>query len=456
VSARTPRRLVAVLAAGWLIPGPTAGQEAKTLDELLRMVEQGRVREEQEHRERESRFREERDQQERLLIEAREARAAQERLSERHENTYDENELRIVDVTEQLTRRLGSLRELFGVLQQVAGDTQGILESSVTTAQFPGRGEFLIELTRKTSSASTLPSIEEIERLWFLVQQEMTETGKVVRFRATVITVDGREVEQEVARVGGFNIVSSGKYLQYTPETGNLSELGRQPKPRFTGTTRELLEAREGTVTVGIDPTRGQILAAYLERPGLRERVDQGGVVGYIIIALGVLGLLIALERLVMLGRASAKVSAQLRTDEPREDNPLGRVLQVAREHDKADVETLELKLGEAVFRETPKLTRALLFLKIISVVAPLLGLLGTVTGMIVTFQAITLFGTGDPKLMAGGISQALVTTVLGLTVAIPMVLLHTLVSGRSRRILHVLQEQSAGIVAERSEQAMT
>ncbi len=456
MSARTPRRLVAVLAAGWLIPGPTAGQEAKTLDELLRMVEQGRVREEQEHRERESRFREERDQQERLLIEAREARAAQERLSERHENTYDENELRIVDVTEQLTRRLGSLRELFGVLQQVAGDTQGILESSVTTAQFPGRGEFLIELTRKTSSASTLPSIEEIERLWFLVQQEMTETGKVVRFRATVITVDGREVEQEVARVGGFNIVSSGKYLQYTPETGNLSELGRQPKPRFTGTTRELLEAREGTVTVGIDPTRGQILAAYLERPGLRERVDQGGVVGYIIIALGVLGLLIALERLVMLGRASAKVSAQLRTDEPREDNPLGRVLQVAREHDKADVETLELKLGEAVFRETPKLTRALLFLKIISVVAPLLGLLGTVTGMIVTFQAITLFGTGDPKLMAGGISQALVTTVLGLTVAIPMVLLHTLVSGRSRRILHVLQEQSAGIVAERSEQAMT
>ena len=118
----------------------------------------------------------------------------------------------------------------------------------------------------------------------------------------------------------------------------------------------------------------------------------------------------------------------------------------------KADLETLELKLGEAVFRETPSLTRSLLFIKIISVVAPLLGLLGTVTGMIVTFQAITLFGTGDPKLMAGGISQALVTTVLGLTVAIPMVLLHTLVSGRSRRILHILQEQSAGIVARFSE----
>jgi biopolymer transport protein ExbB len=160
---------------------------------------------------------------------------------------------------------------------------------------------------------------------------------------------------------------------------------------------------------------------------------------------------LIAIERLIVLATTSGKVTTQLKEETPSLDNPLGRVLQAAEENKDADIETLELKLGEAVFKETPKLTRALLFIKLISVVAPLLGLLGTVTGMIVTFQAITLFGTGDPKLMAGGISQALVTTVLGLTVAIPMVLLHTFVSGRSRRILHVLQEQSAGIVAERS-----
>jgi len=173
--------------------------------------------------------------------------------------------------------------------------------------------------------------------------------------------------------------------------------------------------------------------------------------VGYVIIGLGVIGLLLALERLVSLSLISGKVSAQLKNDTPDPGNPLGRVLQVAQNLDTNEVETLELKLGEAVYRETPRLTRSLLFIKIISVVAPLLGLLGTVTGMIVTFQAITLFGTGDPKLMAGGISQALVTTVLGLTVAIPIVLLHTLVSGRSKGILHVLQEQSAGIVATRS-----
>jgi biopolymer transport protein ExbB len=337
------------------------------------------------------------------------------------------------------------------VLQQVTGDTQGLLENSVTSAQFPDRSDFLVRLNSKLSSDSSLPTIEEIEQLWFLLQQEMTETGKVVKFPAKVIATGGQEIETDVVRVGGFNIVSSAGYLQYTPETGNLSELGRQPQGRFTKTAAELVKATSGSVVFGVDPTRGQILATYLDRPGLSERISQGGLIGYVIIGLGIIGLLLSLERLITLSLIGGKVSAQVKNPKPDAGNPLGRVLMVAEEHGDSDLETLELKLGEAIFKETPKLTRSLLFIKIISVVAPLLGLLGTVTGMIVTFQAITLFGTGDPKLMAGGISQALVTTVLGLTVAIPIVLLHTLVSGRSRHIMHILQEQSAGIVAARS-----
>ncbi len=429
-------------------------QTAADLDDLLRMVQEGRTGDEAAQRQREADFRAARDQQQQLLADARRQLREAERLSERLENTYNDNDLRIVDVAEQLDRRLGSLKELFGVLQQVTGDTRAFLEISVTSAQFPGRGEFLRELSRKLASDAALPSIEEIERLWFLMQQEMTETGKVVRFPATVIARDGRELQEDVVRVGGFNLVAKGRYLQYTPETGNLSELGRQPQGRFTKTTAALLDATAGSVVFGVDPTRGQILATYLDRPALRARIDQGGLIGYVIIGLGVIGLLLAIERLVSLGLASAKVTAQLKNETARNDNPLGRVLLVAGEHGTSDVETLELKLGEAVFKEVPKLTRSLLFIKIISVVAPLLGLLGTVTGMIVTFQSITLFGTGDPKLMAGGISQALVTTVLGLTVAIPIVLLHTLVAGRSKRILHILQEQSAGIVAARSGRA--
>ena len=255
----------------------------------------------------------------------------------------------------------------------------------------------------------------------------------------------------EVARVGLFNIVADGKYLIF--EDGDLAELPRQPEAgRFTGSTSDLLSSAGGMVRFGIDPTLGGVLKTYVARPNLVERIQQGGLVGYLIIALGIVGLLISIERMIVLGAASQKVTAQLATETPNSNNALGRVLSVYVNNKATDTETLELKMSEAIFKETPALNRALLFIKIISVVAPLMGLLGTVTGMIQTFQAITLYGTGDPKLMAGGISQALVTTVLGLTVAIPMVLLHTLVSGRSKRIVQVLQEQSAGIIAEHAE----
>ena len=187
-------------------------------------------------------------------------------------------------------------------------------------------------------------------------------------------------------------------------------------------------------------------------RPNLIERIQQGGIVGYLVIALGLFGVGLAIERLIKLVNADRKVTAQLESDVISDDNPLGRVLSVYEDNKTVDTETLELKMAEAVFKETPELNKGLLLIKVISVVAPLMGLLGTVVGMINTFQAITLYGTGDPKLMAGGISQALVTTVLGLTVAIPTTLLHTIVSGRSRKVTQIIQEQGAGIIAEHSE----
>jgi len=190
-----------------------------------------------------------------------------------------------------------------------------------------------------------------------------------------------------------------------------------------------------------------------VETPTIAEKVDQGGIVGYSILSLGAVGLLIAIWRFMGLSSDSRRVSAQLKRDSANTDNPLGRVLAAYESNRNADTETIELKLSEAALKEMPGLTKGLLFIKVISVVAPLMGLLGTVTGMIKTFQVITLYGAGDPKMMAGGISQALVTTVLGLVVAIPMVLLHTIVSGQSRKIVNILQSQSAGLIAEHSEQ---
>ena len=221
------------------------------------------------------------------------------------------------------------------------------------------------------------------------------------------------------------------------------------------GWAKELASSTEGLHRFGVDPTGpsgGSFLAALINSPNIEERWHQGGYIGYAITAVGIFGFILALYRLVVLSAVSAKVSSQLKTDKAKDNNPLGRVLKVHEDNPSMDTETLELKLSEGILRETPKLESGLNLLKIIAAIAPLMGLLGTVTGMIVTFQAITLYGAGDPKLMAGGISTALVTTVLGLCVAIPTVFLHTLVQSRARRLTQILQEEAAGMLAERAE----
>jgi biopolymer transport protein ExbB len=432
---------------------PAQAEQARTLAELLRLVEQGRARDSEELRRREREFEAQKSEQERLLREARERQQNMERTSETLETTFEANDLEIGTLNQQLNDSLGQLRELFGVVQLVSGDAASQFDNSLTSIQFEGRREFLLGLAERMGQSARIASVEELEQLWFELQREATEPGRVVRMPLEVVDVDGNRSTRDVVRVGAFNVVSDGKYLAYEPATGAVSELVRQPdQRRFIASTSELVNAQDGFAAFGLDVTRGQILALLIQQPNLRERIAQGAEIGYMIIALGLLGLLLAIERLITLTNTSRKVTAQLKTAEPNTNNPLGRVLKVYADNKHVDVETLELKLSEAIMKETPRLQRFLLFLKIISVVAPLMGLLGTVTGMIQTFQAITLFGTGDPTLMAGGISQALVTTVLGLVVAIPMVLLHTIVSGRSRRIVNVLQEQSAGIVAQHSE----
>lgn len=347
-----------------------------------------------------------------------------------------------------------NLDQLLKQLQQVANDASSNFQNSVISAQFPGRSDEMAELAKKMGSTSTLPSIENIEQVWFGLQREMTESGKVAHFTTEVTQADGDKVQQDVVRVGSFNLVSDGKYLEYLPTTHAVAELIRQPADRYLSSAEEIQNQKEGVVEFGLDPTGGSILNLLVQAPNLSERVEQGGTVGYIILGLGVIGLLFALERFISLMLIGNKVGRQLKRDDASDDNPLGRVMQVKDRNPDADTETLELKLSEAILREIPKITRNLTFIKIISVVAPLLGLLGTVTGMINTFQAITLFGTGDPKLMAGGISQALVTTVLGLVVAIPMTLLFATLNTRSRNVIHILQEQASGIIAERSERS--
>jgi len=455
------KRVVAWLGAGLLsvsavqISFAQEGDEARSLDQLLQMIRESRTSLSREYQQREAEFQRNRGEQQNLLQQARRTQEQEEQRSTQLEQQFNQNDLEIAALREQLENRLGALREMFGHLTSAAGDTRANLNQSITSAQFPGRTEFLDELIAKMGSDTRLPSIREIERLWAEMTQEMIESSKVVTFPATVIRADGEQSQQDVVRVGSFNLISDGQYLQYNPRTETISVLARQPGGAYNREAAALQRATSGFQRFGVDPTGptgGSYLAALINSPSIVERWHQGGLVGYIITAIGVFALLLAIWRFVVLAGVSSRVSSQLKSSTANPNNPLGRVLKIHEENPSLDTESLELKLHEAVIKERPSIETGLNLLKIIAMVAPLLGLLGTVTGMIITFQAITIFGAGDPQAMAGGISSALVTTVLGLCVAIPTVLLHTLVNGRAQRVLQVLEEQSAGIIAEKAE----
>jgi biopolymer transport protein ExbB len=451
------RKLVAVASILTVSSAAVMGQEAveksKTLDDLLKKVEAGRYSEAKSNSARETKFKAAKSEQIKLLNDMKAERTRLEKLSVQKEKQFEVNEKLVADAQKRLKERLGTLAELFGHLTSAAGDMRSNFEVSLTSAQYPGREEFIDGLVEKMSDSDKLPTVAEIERLWGMLQREMTESGRIVNFEAEVIAPNGDVTQETVTRVGSFNIVTGdGRYLSYS--NGTLKELPRQPLSRYVSWAGDLAQSTDGLSPFGIDPTGptgGSLLKALIGTPTLNERWHQGGYVGYAITALGFVALIIAVWRFIVLTSIGAKVNAQMKSATASDDNPLGRVLKVYEDNPAMNVETLELKLSEQILKEIPNLEKMLGGLKIIAAVAPLMGLLGTVTGMIITFQAITIFGAGDPKAMAGGISGALITTVLGLLVAIPTVLMHTMVSARSKKVIHVLEEQSTGIIAERS-----
>ena len=342
-------------------------QSATTIDQLLDRVQQGKLADTKENQQRETEFRQKRDQQERLLADAETTKINEENRSADLEVLFEANEAVNSELQDTLNERLGALKELFGVMQQVSGDARTRFDNSLTNVQYPDRSIFLENLAKKIGSNSKLPSIEEIERLWFMLQQEMTESGKVVKFTAYVIDTNGSKVATEVVRVGLFNIVADGKYLNYAPETGNVTEIPRQPEGRrFTSSTSELFNPSDQKVAFGLDPTLGGVLASLVARPNLVERVQQGGIVGYLVILLGFFGVGIAGQRWFVLQAADKAVTAQLESSSISDDNALGRVLGVYESNKSVDTDTLELKLAEAVFKETPELNKGLLIIKVI------------------------------------------------------------------------------------------
>ena len=416
----------------------------ETMEKLLEITKTDSITTGMINEEREKKFLSARNRQRALLEEAKIRLNQEEERSVRLQQEFEDNEKVLEDIGETLRIRIGNFGELFGVVRQVAGEAIATVKNSLVSIQYPGREGSLAVL----AETRNLPSIDQMKGLIVTMLEEMTKSGNVERFNSQVILPGGSISDAEVVRVGVFNAITENFFLKFIPETQSLQVLARQPARRFRSLADDLFDLEDGYTTMAVDPSRGQILGLLIQAPGIGERVNQGGLVGYFIIFIGLMGLILSGWRLKLLKDEGDAINRQLKSDQASDDNALGRILSVFDQNQHIDPESLELKIDEAILREVPKLEKFHSIIKVFAAVAPLLGLLGTVVGMIVTFQALTLFGTGDPKLMAGGISQALVTTMLGLIVAIPLVFLHSVLTSWSGSLIEIIEEQSAGLIA--------
>lgn len=436
-------RLFSLLA---LLLAPVLVNAAEPLnpDQLLERIRSERAAEASAMQAREQAFVRDRGEQARLLAQAKAALAEQQAEAARLKAEFDRQEALLAEQEKLLAQRVGHLGELFGVVRQSAGDIAGQWQDSLLNAQYPER---LAQL-RGLAESRTLPSAEDLDAFWMTLLEDLAASGRVEQASLPVVGADGQRSEQPVLRVGTFSAFGQDDFLRYDADAGQLLAPARQPSGM--GEVEDYLRSDEALGVLPIDPSRGTLLAQLQREPDFWARLQQGGLVGWVIVALGVLGLCLAGWRMVYLSGVGRKVASQMRElERPRDDNPLGRIIGVLGPKPQlADLETLELKLDEAILQETPPLERGQPLLKLLTAVAPLLGLLGTVTGMIVTFQAITQSGGGDSRLMADGISQALVTTVMGLVVAIPLLFLHALLASRSKALIQLLEQQSAGLIA--------
>ena len=424
----------------------TIKKSLKSLDELLKQIQKDQVEQRPELRRREAKFLKERNQQRALLKQALIDLKKEEKILKSLQKVFERQDQTLSQLEEKLALTMGALGELFGVVKQTAGETKALFKNSVVSAQYKNR----VELIEKISAKKNLPNISDLELLWFLIQQEMTESGKVTHFKKAIIKSNGKTEKQNVLRIGSFNLISQGKYLNYNGERDRVSELARQPSRRFLSLVKSIEKSKKTLSPLGIDPSRGSLLSLLIQTPSLMERIAQGGVIGYIILLLFLCGLILSIQKYFKLKEQDRLLNLQIQSDKALENNPLGEIIQVFIKFKEERQETLELKMEEIIIKKTSHFKKGLSSIKLLSSIAPLLGLLGTVTGMIATFQSITLFGTGDPKLMAGGISQALVTTALGLVAAIPLVFIYNFLSSKANDLIKTFEEETIGMLSRK------
>ena len=275
-------------------PAPIVEPVITDLDLLVESVKTTASIRAKEDRARLNKFLSDKNKQQSLLDNMKYKLTLEERRSERLTKEYEDNDAELSDLEEQLTLKLGSFGELFGIVRQTAGESKGQFMLSLTNIEFPDRIEFLGDLAERKSL--DLPTTEELERLWYEILNELNQSGKVKSYNADILTKSGELVNQDVMRIGVFNSVSNGDYLNLVAEQNLLEYLAKQPERSIRRSVKKLQNSDDYR-EVFIDPTRGSLLTKLIDRDTWLERINAGGFVGYVIIIILVLGLTMGVLR---------------------------------------------------------------------------------------------------------------------------------------------------------------
>ena len=362
-----------------------------------------------------------------LLSKAKQQLADEEARNKRLEELFEANEIKLAELETELNIKLGVLGELFGVARQMAGELQADSESAYNFSEHPNRSEALNEIGK-----IKVHNLENLEDLWILHLNEINSSGEIKEIQANVINSDGDIEKDNLVRYGPFNMVKNKSFVKTDIANNAFSVLQKQPDRSLRRKFKSHYRSDDYAVAP-IDPTRGFLLSLYLDKPSTFERIAQGKLIGFIIVLIGLSGLIFAAYRYYTLYVYSKTISSN-------ENSDVFNKIQSISDKSK-DVDSFERECDEVLLTVNGNLSWGVNWIKFLAAVAPLLGLLGTVIGMIETFQAITVFGTGDPKQMAGGISQALVTTMLGLIFAARLLAMYTLLSEKVSEILQEIEE---------------
>jgi len=361
----------------------------------------------------------------------------------------------------ELDNQKDSMRLIEGTVRTSAKQMRKRALNSPVTAERPARLQEL-EALLDTNRFPGLESIQALTEMWFL---ELAASGEVRSNLNVCIAPDGSEKQGTVTRLGTLGAFFSNN-------DGNTSFLRPSVSGKLEMVAGDFNDAVAGAkdfamgqrVDAPMDFSGGEVFKRFGDESGFLSSIQNGGLLVWPILLVGFLGFVLAGERLFSLSRIRTCPDCQMgkamewavKGDLKRCASCLGtkgntptcRVLKHVVLHSGGTLVSMEKGLQESILQELPRLERFLPTINILAAVAPLLGLLGTVTGMIGTFQVITIFGTGDARMMSGGISEALITTQLGLAVAVPLTLMHHFLERKVDRMVADMEEKGTTLVS--------